>query len=74
MADKKHSDHRRAKPPHQSVPGGTPPNWKRAHHDWRFWAGLVLMLTAITIYVLSDDLAFVPRSHPRRTTSGAVGT
>ena len=36
------------------------PYWKRAHHDFRFWVGLILMLTAITIYVLSDDLAFLP--------------
>jgi len=37
------------------------PYWRRAHHDWRFWVALVLMLVAITIYVLSDDLAFLPR-------------
>ena len=36
------------------------PYWKRAHHDWRFWVGLVLMLAAITIYVMSDDLALLP--------------
>jgi len=36
------------------------PYWKRAHRSWWFWIGLLLMLTAITIYVLSDDLAFLP--------------
>ncbi len=36
------------------------PYWKRAHHDFRFWIGLILMLAAITIYVLSDDLALLP--------------
>jgi hypothetical protein len=36
--------------------------WKRAHHDWRFWVALVLMFLAITVYVLSDNLAFVPRN------------
>jgi hypothetical protein len=41
-------------------PSGNGPYWKRAHHDFRFWIGLILMLTAITIYVLSDDLAFLP--------------
>ena len=35
------------------------PYWKRAHHDWRFWVALLFMLAAITIYVLSDNLAFV---------------
>jgi hypothetical protein len=38
------------------------PYWKRAHHDWRFWLGLVLMLAAISIYVLSENLSFLP--HP----------
>ncbi|MGP0071348.1 MAG: hypothetical protein ACLPWF_05365 [Bryobacteraceae bacterium] len=36
------------------------PYWKRAHRDWRIWVALFFMLAAITIYVLSDDLAFLP--------------
>lgn len=36
------------------------PYWKRAHHDWRFWVGLLLMLTAISIYVMSNDLTLLP--------------
>jgi hypothetical protein len=39
------------------------PFWKRAHHDWKFWAAMILMLTAMFIYVMTDDLAFVPRIH-----------
>ena len=46
--------------------------WRQAHHDWRFWVGMVLMLAAITIYVLSDDLAFPPRGRPRQPVSSAV--
>jgi hypothetical protein len=38
------------------------PYWKRAHHDWRVWVALFFMLAAITIYVLSDDLAFLPHA------------
>jgi hypothetical protein len=34
------------------------PYWQRVHHDWRFWVGLTFMLAAISVYVLSDDLAF----------------
>jgi hypothetical protein len=45
----------------QSVPLGERPYWNRAHHDWRFWAGLLFMLAAMAIYVLSDDLALLPR-------------
>jgi hypothetical protein len=42
--------------------GQLPPYWKRAHRDWRMWVALVFMLAAITIYILSEDLAFLP--HP----------
>jgi hypothetical protein len=38
------------------------PYWKRAHHDWRMWVALFFMLAAIAIYVLSDDLAFLPHA------------
>ena len=38
--------------------------WRRAHLDWRFWIALVLMFAAIAIYVLSDNLAFLPRGRP----------
>jgi hypothetical protein len=37
------------------------PDWRRLHHSRLFWVGLSMMLLAITIYVLSDDLAWRPR-------------
>lgn len=49
------------------------PYWKRAHHDFRFWIGMVLMLAAITIYVMSDDLSLLPRGRPRVTLPGTIG-
>jgi hypothetical protein len=42
--------------------GLPPPYWKRMHHDWRFWVALILMLAAITIFILSENLAWLP--HP----------
>jgi NADH:ubiquinone oxidoreductase subunit 5 (subunit L)/multisubunit Na+/H+ antiporter MnhA subunit len=45
---------------HHAVPHYQLPYWKRAHHDWRFWIGLFFMSAAITIFVLSDNLAFLP--------------
>jgi hypothetical protein len=42
--------------------GVSPAYWRRMHHDWRMWVGLVLMLAAITIYVLSEDLAWLPHA------------
>ncbi len=37
------------------------PYWTRAHHDWRFWVFLVLMVTAMIVYVVSQDLSMGPR-------------
>ena len=37
------------------------PYWKRAHHSWIFWVGVVLTFAAILIYVMSFDLAWRPR-------------
>jgi hypothetical protein len=50
-----------------------PPYWRRAHRDWRVWVALVFCMTAITIYVLSDDLALLPRRPLPQTQTGAVG-
>ena len=46
---------------------GHVPYWKRAHSDWRFWIGVLLMFAAMIIYVMSLDLAVrpgVPRAQP----------
>jgi hypothetical protein len=45
---------------HHNVDREQRPYWKRAHHDWRIWVALFFMFAAIAIYVLSDDLAFLP--------------
>ena len=39
------------------------PYWKRMHRDWQFWIGALFMAAALAIYVLSGDLAWVPRGH-----------
>jgi ABC-type Zn2+ transport system substrate-binding protein/surface adhesin len=52
---------------------GHVPYWKRAHTDWRFWIGVLLMLAAMIAYVLSDDLAWGPSSRPQPPPSGQVG-
>ena len=49
------------------------PYWKRAHTDWRFWIGVLLMLAAMIAYVLSDDLAWGPSSRSQPPPSGQVG-
>jgi len=39
------------------------PYWKRAHKDWKFWVGVVLIFAAIAVYVLSLDLSTVYHPH-----------
>jgi hypothetical protein len=36
------------------------PYWKRAHQDWKFWIAIVLMLTAMGIYIVTLDLSVQP--------------
>jgi hypothetical protein len=49
------------------------PYWQRAHHDWKFWVGLVLMLTAMVIYVTSNNLAGWRGDRPQQPASVAPG-
>jgi hypothetical protein len=46
-------------------PAARPRDWRRIHHSPMFWIGVVLCLSAIMIYVLSDDLAWRPASSGR---------
>jgi hypothetical protein len=62
MNESNYHHHGNEGPDRDSVPHAHLPYWKRAHHDWRFWIGFFLMLAAITIYVMSDNLAFLPHS------------
>ena len=49
------------------------PYWKRAHRDWRVWVGLFFCLAAIIIYVLSEDLSFMPSGRARSPVSSSAG-
>jgi hypothetical protein len=48
------------------------PYWKRAHRDWRVWVVLFFLFAALFVYVMSDDLALVPRSHHSQPQPNAV--
>jgi hypothetical protein len=30
------------------------------HQDWRVWVGIVLIMVALTIYIMSEDFAVQP--------------
>ena len=40
------------------------PYWHRAHRDWRFISVVFLMHLAITVYLLTGDLAWVRHGQP----------
>jgi hypothetical protein len=46
---------------------------KRIHHSWLFWVGMALVTAAITIYVMSDNLALLPRGQPPKSLPGQLG-
>ena len=73
MHKKKHDQHHHEGADHDGTSRGHGPYWKRAHRDWRFILAIVLMLAAMAVYVLSDDLAGWPGSQPRQPMMDALG-
>jgi hypothetical protein len=70
----KHSHHRHEGPDSDIVHHGFHrPYWKHAHHDGRLILAVSSMLVAVFIYVMSDDLAWRPRSQRQQPLSGAFG-
>jgi len=52
---------------------GHPAYWKFAHHNWRFWVGLILIFASMFIYLMTEDLSWRPRHQPSQPQSGGVG-
>jgi hypothetical protein len=73
MNELKHEHHRFENPNGEELHHSHPPYWRRAHRDWRIWFCVVVMLAAMIIYVMSDDLALRPRIQPQQPPSGAIG-
>ena len=69
----KHSDHQHEGRDSEGVHHGFHrPYWKHAHHDWRLVVAVSLMLVAVAVYVMSDDLAWRPRNQAQQPLSGVV--
>ena len=49
------------------------PYWKRAHRDWRLYVVVFLMLAAMIIYLMTDDLAWGPPGEPQPPVPADVG-
>jgi hypothetical protein len=65
-----HSHHRRGDPNGGSLHR---PYWTRAHPDWRVWVGVVLMLAAMMVYLMTNDLAGWSHRQPRQPLSALGG-
>jgi hypothetical protein len=63
----KHDHHRFENPNGEELHHGHPPYWKHAHRDWRIWFGVILMLTAMLIYLMSGDLRWRIHGQPQQS-------
>ena len=66
MNENDQSHHSHQEPEIDSAHHDHRPYWKRAHRDWRFWVGVILMLAAMSMFVMNRDLPWLPRSQPRQ--------
>jgi len=49
------------------------PYWKRAHRDWRLYVVVFLMLAAMIIYLMTNDLVWGPRGESQPPVPADVG-
>jgi hypothetical protein len=73
MNEMQHNHHQHGDPNGGNMNQGHRPYWTRAHRDWRVWVGVILMLAAMMIYLMTGDLAWRPRIQPQAPLPGAVG-
>lgn len=73
MNDIQHEHDMNRGPMHNTAHKEQRPYWKRLHHDWRFWGALILMIAAISIYILSDNFETLFRGRPQTPISSSVG-
>jgi hypothetical protein len=72
MNEINHNHHHHPEADSDNVQHDRRPYWKHVHHDWRFWVAVLLMLAAMVIYVMSDDLRWRPGRQPQQPMPAAV--
>jgi hypothetical protein len=70
MNEIKHGNHQHGDPNGGTIHHG--PYWKRAHRDWRVWVGVILMVTLMIVYLMTDDLAWGPHVQPQPLPAAAA--
>jgi hypothetical protein len=64
MSDNKQNHHSHGAPDSDNIQRDQRPYWKRAHRDWRVWVGVILMITGMIVYVMTDDFSMRFRTRP----------
>jgi hypothetical protein len=59
--NQRHQEQIDLEPLHRTTHAEKRPYWQRAHCDWRFWAGVTFIFVAFFIFIISDNLALIPR-------------
>ena len=49
-------------------------DWRHVHHSPLFWAGVLMSLAAISVYVFSEDLSWRPVASRSATHNAPSGT
>jgi len=73
MSESSHEKHHQRHPDHGGHHPAHTPAWMRLHHDWRFWAAVILMFGCMILYLMSDDLALRPGSRSNALPPATVG-
>jgi hypothetical protein len=47
--------------------------WRHVHRDWRVWIVVVLMISLIMVYVMSDNLSLRPGKRANQPTPAISG-
>jgi hypothetical protein len=71
MSEIKHDRYDR--PDNSGNPHHHRPYWKRAHRSVSFWIAVFLMLAAMVVYVMSDDLRGWHGGTQRQPTAAPTG-
>ena len=73
MNEPKHDHHRFENPNGEELHHPHPAYWKHAHRDWRIWFCVILMLTAMVVYLMTGDLRWPFHGHSQPMVPAAVG-
>jgi hypothetical protein len=49
------------------------PHWKYLHRDWRIWVGVIVMLAAMAVYLMTGDLRWRTPVKPSQPVSAPAG-